>query len=82
MHAEFANAYDDPEVTRSELDLADRLHSFADAIDFGDYTIPDVIGVRDVAFGCAAQLQDLHPIVQDVIIKQEDARNACPARSG
>ena len=74
VHAEFADAYDDPEVTRSELYLADRLHSFADAIDFGDYTLPDVIGVRDAAFGCAAQLQDLHPIMQDVIIERTERR--------
>ena len=33
VHAQFADAYDDREVMRNELDLADRLHSFADAID-------------------------------------------------
>jgi hypothetical protein len=82
VHAQFANAYDDPSVTRSELDFADRLHSFADAIDLGDYTIPDDIGVRDVAFGSAAQLQDLHPIMQEEIVGQEDARNASPGKSG
>jgi hypothetical protein len=81
VHAQFADAYDDPSVTRSELDLADRLHSFADAIDFGDYTIPDDIGVRDVAFGSAAQLQDLHPIMQKEIVEQEGARNARPGKS-
>jgi hypothetical protein len=74
--------YGDREVTRSELDLADRLHFFADTIDFGDYTIPDDISVRDVAFGCAAQLHDLHPIMQEVIVEQEDARNACPDKIG
>ena len=82
VHAQFANAYDDPSVTRSELDFADRLHSFADAIDLGDYTIPDDIGVRDVAFGSAAQLQDLHPIMQEAIVEQEDARNASLGKSG
>ena len=41
VHAEFADAYGDPEVTRNELGLADRLASFADAIGLGDYTIPD-----------------------------------------
>jgi hypothetical protein len=32
--------------------------------------------VRREAFGCAARLQDLHPIMQEVIIEQEVARMA------
>src|SRR5215469_18164867 len=43
VHAEFADAYDDHEVMRNELGLADRLHSFANAIELGDYVIPDDI---------------------------------------
>jgi hypothetical protein len=74
--AEFADAYDDPEATRSELDLADRLHCFARAIELGDHMIPDDFTVRREAFGCAARLQDLHPIMQEVIIEQEVARIA------
>jgi hypothetical protein len=79
VHAEFANAYGDPEVMRNELGLADRLASFADAIDLGDYTIPDDPDVSREAFGCAARLQDLHPIMQKVIAEREDARNARPS---
>ena len=82
VHAQFADAYDDPSVTRSELDLADRLHSFADAIDLGDYTIPDEVDLRREAFSCAAWLQDLHPIMQRMITEREDARSARPTRSG
>ena len=82
VHAQFADAYDDREVTRNELDLADRLHSFANAIDLGDYTIPDDVDVRHEAFSCAAGLQNLHPIMQKEIAEREDARNARPARSG
>jgi hypothetical protein len=82
VHAEFAAAYGDPEVTRNELSLADRLASFADAIDLGDYTIPDDPDVSCEAFGCAARLQDLHPIMQTVIAARDDARNARQARSG
>jgi hypothetical protein len=82
VHAEFADAYGDPKVTRNEFGLAERLASFADAIDLGDYTIPDDPDVRREAFSCAAQLQDLHPIMQKVIAEREDARNARPARSG
>ena len=82
VHAQFADAYDDREVMRNELDLAGRLHSFADAIELGDYTIPDEIDVRLEAFSCAAWLQDLHPIMQEVIAGREDARNARPGRSG
>ena len=82
VHAEFADAYDDREVTRNELDLADRLHSFAAAIDLGDYTIPDDVDVRREAFSCAAGLQNLHPIMQKMIAARDDARNARPARSG
>jgi hypothetical protein len=59
VHAEFADAYDNREVTRSELGLADRLHGFANAVDLGDFTIPDDFDVRSEAFGCAASLQDL-----------------------
>ena len=73
-----ADAYDDREVTRNELNLADRLASFANAIGLGDYTIPDDLDVRCEAFGCAARLQDLHPIMQKVIAEREEARNACP----
>ena len=36
VHAEFADAYGDPEVTRNELTLAGRLHAFANAIELGD----------------------------------------------
>jgi hypothetical protein len=82
VHAQFADAYDNHEVMRNELGLADRLHAFADAIDLGDYTIPDDIGVRGEAFSCAAWLQDLHPIMQTVIVEQEDARNARLGRRG
>jgi hypothetical protein len=82
VHAQFADAYGNHEVTRNELDLADRLHSFADAIDLDDYTIPDDVDLRREAFSCAAWLQDLHPIMQKVIAEREDARNARPARSG
>ena len=82
VHAEFADAYDDREVTRNELNLADRLHSFAAAIDIGNYTIPDDVDARREAFSCAARLQDLHPIMQKMIAAREDARNARPARSG
>jgi hypothetical protein len=61
---------------RNELGLADRLHSFANAIELGDYTIPDDIDVRDEAFSCAAWLQDLHPIMLKAIVEQEDGRDA------
>ena len=82
VHAQFADAYNDREVTRNELDLADRLRSFAAAIDIGDYTVPDDIDVRLEAFSCAAGLQNLHPIMQEVVAAREDTRNAHPARSG
>ena len=75
VHAEFADAYDDREVTRSELDLADRLHAFANAVELGDHTMPDELDVRHKAFSCAAWLQDLHPIMQNVIAERENARN-------
>jgi hypothetical protein len=81
VHAEFADAYENREVTRSELALADRLHGFANAVERGDYTIPDDFDVRREAFGCAASLQDLHPIMQEVIAEREDSRNARPGRS-
>ena len=82
VHAEFADAYDDREVMRNELDLADRMNSFATAIELGNYLIPDDAGVRSEAFGCAAQLQHLHPIMQEVIAEQEDARNRRRGKSG
>jgi hypothetical protein len=74
VHAEFADAYDDREVTQNELDLADRLHAFANSVALGDHTIPDDCDVRGEAFGCAAQLQDLHPIMQKVIAERGDGR--------
>ena len=74
VHAEFAEAYDDHSVTRNELDLADRLHAFAKAVELGDYAIPDDGDVRREAFGCAAWLQDLHPIMQGAIVKRGDAQ--------
>ena len=81
VHAEFADAYADCEVMRNELTLADRLSAFADAIDIGDYIVPDHVDVRRVAFSCAAWLQDLHPLMQEAIAEQEDARNARPGLS-
>jgi hypothetical protein len=81
VHAQFADAYGTFEVMRSELDLADRLHSFADAIERGDHTIPDDLGVRREAFSCAAWLQELHPIMQEVIAEREGKGNAHPGRS-
>jgi hypothetical protein len=81
VHAQFADAYNDSEVMRNELDLAGRLHSFANAIELCDHTIPDDVDVRREAFSCAAGLQNLHPIMQKVIAAREDARNARPARS-
>jgi hypothetical protein len=82
VHAQFADAYGNHEVTRNELAFADRLHSFADATDLGDYTIPDDVDVRREVFSCAAGLQNLHPIMQEVIAAREDARKAPHARSG
>ena len=82
VHAEFADAYENRDVTRSELGLADRLHSFANAVRRGDYTIPDDLDVRREAFSCAASLQDLHPIMQQAIAEREDAGKAGPDRSG
>jgi hypothetical protein len=78
VHAEFADAYGDREITRKELDLADRLHAFANAIELGDAMIPNAENVRREVFSCAAWLQDLHPIMQDAIAGREDARNARP----
>jgi hypothetical protein len=75
-HAEFADAYGDRQVTRNELALADRLHGLADAIELGDTTMPRDDDVRREAFGCAAWLQDLHPIMQVEVVEREDARNA------
>jgi hypothetical protein len=63
-------------VARTELDLADRLNAFAAAIARRDYTVPDASDVRGEAFSCAAWLQDLHPIMQEVMIEQEDVHNA------
>jgi hypothetical protein len=77
-HAEFADAYGDRDVTRSELDLADRLHAFATVAERGGHTIPDDDDVRREAFGCAAWLQDLHPIMQEEIAEREGVRNARP----
>ena len=82
VHAEFADAYYDREVTQTELGLADRLHAFASAVELGDHTIPDDCDVRCEAFSCAAWLQDLHPIMHKEIAEREDARNAHPGRSG
>jgi hypothetical protein len=82
VHAQFADAYNDRKVMRNELALADRLHSFAAAIDIGDYTISDDVEVRREAFSCAAGLQNMHPIMQEAIAAREDARSARPARSG
>ena len=82
VRAQFAEAYDDRGVMRNELALADRLHSFAAAIDIGDHTVPDDVEVRLEAFSCAAGLQNMHPIMQKVIAAREDARNARPARRG
>jgi hypothetical protein len=82
VHAQFADAYHDREVTRNELDLADRLHAFANAIELGDTVIPNDEAVRREAFGCAAWLQDLHPIMQEEIAEREDGRDAHPGRSG
>jgi hypothetical protein len=82
VHAQFADAYGDREVTRNELDLADRLHSFADATDSGDHTIPDDVDVCREAFSCAAGLQNLHPIMQKMIAARDDVRNACRVRRG
>ena len=82
VHAEFADAYGDREITRKELDLADRLHAFAKAIELGDTVMPNDDGVRREAFGCAACLQDLHPIIQEAIAEREVAPNAGRGRSG
>ena len=73
VHAEFADAYNDSEVMRNELDFAARLHSFADAIELGDHTIPGDSDVRREAFSCAARLQDLHPIMQNLVARREQA---------
>ena len=70
VHAQFADACHNREVMRSERDLAGRLHFFADAIDRGDHTIPGDIDVRREAFSCAARLQNLHPIMQNIIAKR------------
>jgi hypothetical protein len=82
VHAQFADAYGDREVTQSELALSDRLHGFADSVERGNYTIPNDFDVRCEAFSCAAWLQEIHPIMQEAIADREDARNACPDSSG
>jgi hypothetical protein len=82
VHAEFADAYEDREVTRSELDLADRLHAFANAVELGDHVIPADCDVCGEAFSCAAWLQDLHPIMQKAILERDGALNVRPARTG
>jgi hypothetical protein len=82
VHAEFADAYDDRDVTRNELDLAVRLHGFANAVVLGDHTIPDDADVRHAAFDCAARLQDLHPIMQSMIAEHENARNVRSGEDG
>jgi hypothetical protein len=76
MHALFADVYNDSEVMRNELDLAGRLHSFADAIELGDHTIPSDFDVRREAFSCAARLQVLHPIIQNLVAMRERAEAA------
>ena len=76
VHAQFAGAYEDREVMRSELGLADRLHRFANAIELGNHTIPDDSDIRREAFSCAAGLQDLHPIMQSVIAEHENAHSS------
>jgi hypothetical protein len=78
VHAQFADAYGDCEEMRNERYLADRLYSFASAIDVGDYTIPDATDVRHEAFICAAGLQNLHPIMQREVAEHEGARNVPP----
>ena len=80
VHAEFADAYDDCIVTRNELDLADRLHAFANAVELGDHTMPDGCDVRREAFSCAAWLQDLHPIMQGAIAEREDGQRRLESR--
>jgi hypothetical protein len=82
VHAEFADAYDDRDVTRSELGLADRLLAFANAVELGDHTMPDDRDVRREAFSCAAWLQDLHPIMQKAIAEREDEGKAGRGGSG
>jgi uncharacterized protein YuzE len=82
VHAQFADAYDNREVTLSELGLADRLRRFAGAVERGDCTIPDDPDIRREAFSCAAGLQDLHPIMQSVIAEHENARNARSGEGG
>ena len=64
VHAQFADAYGDRRVAWNELDLADRLTSFAYAIELGNHTVPKDFDVRVEAFSGAARLQDLHPIMQ------------------
>src|SRR5262249_25783376 len=82
VHARFADAI---RRSRSDVERArprTPLYSFADAIDLGDYTIPDDVDVRREAFQCAALLQNLHQTMQKVITAREDARNARRIRSG
>jgi hypothetical protein len=76
VHAEFADAYANREVTRNELALAERLHGFASAIELGHTMKPNDEDVRREAFACAAWLQDLHPIMQEEIVGREEAQSA------
>ena len=72
-----------PQLLADRLRFHARVHAqFADATDLGDYTIPDDVDVRREVFSCAAVLQNLHPITQEVIAAREDARKAPHARSG
>jgi hypothetical protein len=71
VHTQFADADDGSAVMRNELDLARRLCSFVDAIELGDHTIPDNFDVRRAAYSCAAQLQDLHSITQNLIAERD-----------
>jgi hypothetical protein len=82
VHAQFADAYDNNEVMRNELDLAVRLLSFADAIELGDYTIPGDFDLRSEAFSCAVRLQNLHTIMQNLIAEREGAYAPHQGRSG
>jgi hypothetical protein len=71
VHAQFADAWNNHEVMRSELDLADRLHAFANAIELGNTKIPSETDLRREAFSCAARLQDMHPIMQAVLVERD-----------
>ena len=68
VHAEFADAYGDRQITRNELTVADRLHAFANAIELGDTMIPNDDDVRGEAFvrlcGVATRSAPDHAIMQ------------------